>query len=276
MAQLDQRILHIGDRHWPARIYGSGQQLLIALHGFGEDGSIFARWEGPMGEAFTIVAVDLPHHGKANTWPMDGFRPEDVISLITYLLEDYQPSGYCLVGHSFGARILMASRQYLESFPGALWLLAPDGLATRRMGLMNRIPVPLRKWIGRSIEDHHRSWVWLAGKLHQMGWLDIFSVRYIRHHLSDEFHRQRLMGSWINLPHFPVDRDQLLKTVTHEKLPVHLVIGRKDPLIDWTLLADWLKKWPASNLHELNAGHDLINDQVAELIRSTSTDLQIF
>lgn len=266
---MDQQIIHIEGRTWPVRVYGRGRQLIIALHGFGEDGSMFAKWERPLGALFTIVAVDLPYHGNSNSWAPGAFRPKDVIELIAYLLDDYQASNYTLVGHSFGARTLLASWKELNALPNAIWLLAPDGLATRRLGLLNRLPLWFRKWISRNMENHHHLWTRLARKFHQLGWLDAFSVRYVRHHLSDAFSRQRLMGTWTALPNFPVDREQLLSAIIHDNMPFHLVIGRKDPLIDWGKIEDWLKKWPASNLHELNAGHDLITEEVAELIRSS-------
>ena len=267
---MEKRILHINGRNWPVRVIGTGDQLLIAFHGFGEDGSLFEQWGNMLGNIFTILAVDLPHHGEAEDWTWGEFRRADVVELIDFLLGQYPVSSYILLGHSFGARVLLACMEELKTEPEMMWALAPDGLATRRLGLFNRLPIRLRKWIGRKLKNNPEFWERLAGQLHRMGLLDAFSVRYIRHHISDAFRRRRLLGSWIALPHFPVDMDQLLKWA--EKRKIHLVFGKADALINWERIREWLKKWPASNLHELDAGHDLINGQVARLIRSDTED----
>lgn len=260
---MEQRFLHIGAHKWPVHYFGEGPRLLIALHGFGEDGRIYEHWQQTLGKVFTIAAVDLPYHGLAESWEPGAFRPEHLVDLIQHLLEDRDQLEYSLAGHSFGGRVLIACLDQLPGNPEAIWLLAPDGLATRRIGLWGRLPLWMRQWIGRSFENHKENWIRVAKKLHQIGWLDAFSVRYIRHHLSDAFRRKRLLGSWMAMPYFPVDRNKLLEFAIKSPLPIHLVLGKKDPLIDWPQLADWLKKWPASNLHELDAGHDLINDRVA-------------
>lgn len=265
---MDPQHIHIDDRKWRFRSYGKGEHLLIAFHGFGEDGSIYATWEKELGEAFRIIAVDLPFHGGSTEWTAGTFHPDDLVAFITFIIEKHQPSAYSLLGHSFGARILIASWKKLIKQPTEIWLLAPDGLATRRLSVINQLPTWLRSWIARGMGKRYEIWIWLAQRMHRLGWVDAFSVRYVRHHLSTDYNRYRLMGSWLALPYFKIDRDQLLKEAVQEHTKLYLVLGKKDPLIDWGRLSNWLKKWPASNLYKLDAGHNLINKEVASLIRS--------
>lgn len=266
---LTQRNLQLGEYHWSVRTYGNGPRLLIVLHGFGEDGSIFSDWADPLGDYYTILAPDLPHHGNSTAVPGADYGPQEVIRVINAILED-RKDPYALVGHSFGGRILIGIWKQLSRPPEAVWLLAPDGLATKRMGLVGKLPGSIRKWIAQRIDTGYRGWIRLARRLHRLGLLDAFSVRYMQHHLSDASKRRRLMSTWIALPHFSVNRDQLLRDAREAQSPIHLVIGKSDPLIDWELLEDWLKKWPASRLHVLDAGHNLIRAEVAEMIRQGS------
>ena len=267
---MDQREIHIGKHFWTARTFGTGDHLLIALHGFGEASSNYDIWEEAMKNDFTLFAVDLPYHGQTDGWQSGVIGPEDIVDLIEFIKADQASDIFSLAGHSLGARMLMATWQRLPAKPVYTWLLAPDGLATRRVGLINRLPLWARKGISSSIDRGYSFWMQLAVLLHRFGLLDIFSLRYMRHHLSDERKRHRLMGTWLMLPHFPVDRAQLLHTVRQGGTGIQLVVGKKDALIDWEGIADWLKKWPASNFYELNAGHNLINQQVAQLIRSVT------
>ena len=90
---------------------------------------------------------------------------------------------------------------------------------------------------------------------------------YVRYHLSNQKRRQRLMGVWKSLVNFPVSKKALLKAASNKVVPIHLVIGKEDKIIDWNRIQDVLHKWPSpKRLHYLNAGHQLITENTAKLI----------
>lgn len=262
--------IEISKKEWHFQLFGTGDHLLIALHGFGEDSNVYARWEKQLSDHFTLLAVDLPFHGKTNSWPGLEFHPADFVQLIRELLDTHKKPFYSLVGHSFGARVLISIWEELHRLPATIWFLAPDGLATRRLGMANRLPGWLRKGIAGETDRDHRSWIKLARKWHSIGLLDAFSLRYLRYHLSNKERRRRLMGVWKSQAHFPVRKHRLLKVARNGPVPMHLVVGNTDDLINWKRVRNWLKKWPNGKLHTLAAGHQLINEQTAALIRSTA------
>lgn len=266
---MQARELNISSCHWYLRSFGYGPHLLIAFHGFGEEGSIFADWEEMLGSTYTIVAVDLPFHGKSVGRLGGVFGPEDVARLIETLREQFDHDTYNLLGHSLGARVLMAGGSLLSPSPATIWLLAPDGLATRRLGLVSAAPAWLRKLTGQGLERWHLQWMKIARGLHTLRLIDTFSLRYLWFHLSDTFRRRRLMGTWRSLAYFPVNRKEWLQVAQSEESRIELVLGKADQLIDWDRLKDWLQAWPSGHRHILKAGHHLINEQVANLIQQS-------
>lgn len=263
---MDPREIHIDGQLWHLHIYGRGPRLLIAFHGFGQEGSVFSSWAPILGADYTIVAPDLPFHGAAVGWNKNDFRPRQLIPFIQGLPKEFDCPDFMLVGHSLGARIISSVFSQLSHPPSTIWLLAPDGFATRRLALVNALPAWVRALVDKGIERWHDQWVNLARSLQGWGWIDGFSAGYLKHHLSDSFRRQRLMGTWRSIPHFPVDKEKLLEAAIQQHPPINLVISEKDKLIDWESLREWLKTWPEENLHRVAAGHRLIREETAQLI----------
>ena len=108
---MSHQQLDIGTASWHYQLYGVGEHLLIAFHGFGEDSSVFAKWEAILGETFTIIAVDLPFHGEAANWSFSTFKPGDFRLLVATLHEQHKKRTYSLVGFSFRSKDIA---KYLE------------------------------------------------------------------------------------------------------------------------------------------------------------------
>lgn len=93
--------LHV--RRWPA---GTAQPSIVCVHGLGQHGGIFE----PLGSALApaglgVLAVDLRGHGRSGKAPPWDVRTH-VMDLVETLAQlDVQPTA--LIGHSFGARILL-------------------------------------------------------------------------------------------------------------------------------------------------------------------------
>lgn len=258
--------IQIEDTNWHYQIGGTGDHLLIALHGFGEDSSLFADWEISLGSVFTILAIDLPFHGAAKDWERPYFRPSDFVPLFQALHKKYNKPYCSLLGQSFGASVIYGSWKLLDFLPSAVWLLNPGGLATRRLGIPKAVPGWLRGLIGGSIDKRTTLWMKFAQQLHRLDFLDTFSLSYLRYHFAKKERLRRLIGVWRSLKYFPIKKQPLLKEAKQGTVPIQLVIGKTDELINWNQLHNWLDKWPSELLHLLDLGHQLVNEVTAKLL----------
>ena len=98
--------------------YGSGQNILVLLHGFGEDSRIFDQQVSFLKDEYTLIIPDLPGSGKsALMLTKSEITMYDYAGCIKSLL-DHEGIAICiLLGHSMGGYITLA---FAEKYPGML------------------------------------------------------------------------------------------------------------------------------------------------------------
>ena len=89
---------------------GEGKRLLFCFHGYGESSESFAFLETPLDREFTLVAIDLPFHGKTDWREGLYLDPKDLLAIIrqigTGLPGANQP--WWLMGYSMGGRVALS------------------------------------------------------------------------------------------------------------------------------------------------------------------------
>ena len=242
--------------------HGNGPQLWLALHGFAQDGSVFAALAPYLPKDVCLIALDLPWHG-ASDWKKDHFSITDIREAIDLLLLEKQQVKYSLIGFSFGARLALALAREEAPRWERLVLLAPDGLPRRGWyAFFDHLPFVVKKqvvrWFDRS--DLLLSW---ANKLYEWELLDAFSLKFIRQHLQTESNRKRLKGIWLSAAAFPSLRSScsfLTKTLARN---LQLITGERDAVIppaSFVYLAQRIPQLQWTSIAE--AGHDLFHTTV--------------
>lgn len=98
---------------------GTGPTALVFVHGWCIDGSYFQKQMDHLDDAYTVISMDLPGHGKSGdkrqTWTMESFG-NDVVSLVDGL----KLSEVILVGHSMSEMIIAEAAAQLGSKVKAL------------------------------------------------------------------------------------------------------------------------------------------------------------
>lgn len=131
--------------------FGSGPQLLIALHGFGDRARMFAVLEEALTEKYTVLAVDWPFHGQTE-WPDTTFSKEDLLAIIQLILKQEGKTRFCMMGFSFGARLAQSMLPELSGQLDKLYLLSPDGVNTKGMSMAVHTPMWVRRFLFRVLK----------------------------------------------------------------------------------------------------------------------------
>jgi pimeloyl-ACP methyl ester carboxylesterase len=87
---------------------GSGAPALVFVHGFACDATDWARQVEVLGERTTVVACDLPSHGRSG--PLE--EPGSIRAFgaaVTRLIDELGFEDVVLVGHSMGCRVVLES-----------------------------------------------------------------------------------------------------------------------------------------------------------------------
>lgn len=262
---MEPSILHTDSGEVAYRKFGSGRRLLIAFHGFSEDGAAFRALGEQLEGSCTLYAVDLPFHGSTR-WLGDGYRPAQLAAIVEAILERESARRFEAVGHSLGARLwlhlLPAFRERMER----LCLLAPDGLQTRWLYLVEWLPTGWRRlairWARRP------GWILALARLSsRFRLIGPFLLRYLEHHLGEAARRRRLLHTWLALSHFRLSGNKGRHLIQQAKVPVLVLLGDKDRLVRPEAIRRCLAGTAGVQIFKVNATHRSICQRAAPFLR---------
>ncbi|HLP96454.1 MAG TPA: alpha/beta fold hydrolase [Saprospiraceae bacterium] len=211
------------------RTRGLGPNLLIALHGYGDQSVLFEQLVPELCSDYRIVAIDLPHHGLTE-WSKDSFDRTDLLDLVTLLVQRHPHQSLSLLGFSMGARLWLSFLPECPLHVAELILLAPDGIGTRGMGLVELFSMAARRWMVQRIRSNAR----LAKGLITLGrqsWLPQ-NIRYFTaRHFRNQQKLEMALAWWIYLSGFPVEKQLIRHWAEQSGIQIQIWLGEQDPLL---------------------------------------------
>src|ERR1700761_6282346 len=97
-------------------VWGTGDQLLFAFHGYGESAASFSILGEELDPVLTFVAIDLPFHGRTE-WKEGLFlSPADLVACMEEIAVRLaaRREKWWLLGYSMGGRVAL---ELLEQAP---------------------------------------------------------------------------------------------------------------------------------------------------------------
>lgn len=95
---------------------GNGKEILVLLHGFMENLSIWSDMEPHLSENFSLVKIDLPGHGQSDILA-EVHTMELMAEEVKKVLNHQKLEKVHLLGHSMGGYVSLA---FAEKFPDSL------------------------------------------------------------------------------------------------------------------------------------------------------------
>jgi pimeloyl-ACP methyl ester carboxylesterase len=203
----------------------------VFLHGLGTSSEVFRRqFESPLSQTHRLVLIDLPGHGDSS----DAYEPAQSYTLAGYadcvseVLEHLDCDQVVLVGWSLGGHVAM---ELLTRYPGVVGLLLIGAPPIGRLPAHRQhafMPHPARELMAQadlSDEDQNRLATALVGADHA----ERAAAAMWR---MDALARPSLMTSLVS-GQFEDEEQALIDA----EVPVAIVGGADDPLVDRTFLA---------------------------------------
>ncbi len=244
--------------------FGSGEKLLIALHGYGDHAWIFSALESALENNYTVCAIDLPYHGQTQ-WEKGSFSKKDFVEIFRIIAKKEQKKSFELMGYSFGGRIVLASLFEIAEQLDKIYLIAPDGIQTKGMAKVLIFPT----WLKNAIHGLLNRPAWLISFmeiLNKTGLLSRFNFNFVKYNISSIERRERLLRTWISINDFKVDLRKVKKILKEKKIPVELYFGKHDKIIPTKVGEKLSGELSNVRLNVIEEGHLLLNEKLSRLI----------
>ncbi len=116
-----------GGVHIQYRVYGSGEPLVVLIHGWSCDSNYWAAQVADLKSRYTVVTVDLAGHGGSaanrSDWSMPAFAAD--VAVVVQALKDHPK--VVLVGHSMGGPVAVEAARLIG--PRVVGVIGVDTLA---------------------------------------------------------------------------------------------------------------------------------------------------
>lgn len=254
-------ILKYKDSYIHYSCFGNGTESLFAFHGFGESSNSFHCLNASLGFKFTVYSFDLPYHGDTIWNESKHFTRKDLEHIITMFTTEKSIHHFSVLGFSMGGKYAMALAFDMIDRIDNIFLLASDGIRTKK--LYNIAVYP--KW-GRYLFKTiiHRP-TWFFNFIHFLNrrklissWLHKFTLN----HMDTEQKRKRLFDSWISMVDFKVNVIELKKKLNNKGVHTYLFFGERDEVIPVSVGEYFAKGLLNCRLVILPRGHYFIDESL--------------
>lgn len=154
-------------------IYGNGP-VLVLLHGWGVDSTIWQEMVGDLSKNLKIVTIDLPGFGQSDA-SKTGWSLKKYAQAVAFLLAKLGAKKFHLLGHSFGGRVAIAMaadenlsknlaklilvdsagiKKYKSPWVNLVYFLAKGGGMLFNLKLLKKLAPTGRKFLYRVIGEH--------------------------------------------------------------------------------------------------------------------------
>lgn len=250
--------------------WGTGSEVLIAFHGFGQSASVFSNIAPALQHRFTVYACSLFYHDSSSLpediSPGEPLLPEFLKQGFLEFCKLNQIQNFSLMGYSLGGRLVLKLLEMIPDRINSLILLAPDGIkksfwyyfATHHF---------LGKRLFRRVVHKPNLLFTLVKGFKKTGFINEKMQKFVFSQFGEHENRLKVMHVW-NTYSIITPRVRLVKaTIRTFHIPTLIFTGIYDPVLneeighilsnDLTEEVKWVK---------IKAGHDLLKPVYAEVI----------
>jgi len=252
--------------------WGRGEKFLVCFHGYGEDGRSFSFLQNDLENEFTIIAIDLPYHGKTDWNKASLLQTETLVKIVEGIFdqEQLEKKDVYFLGFSMGGRAILHLIEFIPSYIRKIILIAPDGLVINNwywLATQTNYGNKLFHYVMKK-PDRFLKMVSIGKK---MGMVNKSIFKFVHHYLDDQQMRNDLYTRWTALRKIKPQLDTIQKNIIQYKISTRFLYGKYDRMI----LSHRAEKFCApmkelAVIKTIAAGHQLLQekykDEIIQLI----------
>ena len=244
--------------------YGSGPEVLLAFHGYGQDHRVFEKFAAAQNNRYTVYSFDLLLHGEN-----PGFSSDQTITVAAWqssvykFLEGRNVTNFSLVGYSLGARFALTLVPAMAPQINELILIAPDGIKSSRW-----YQLASGTWLGNNLLRYTvvrpRPFLWTLRKTHQLKLIEKSVLKFVEVHMNTRSERLKVYQRWGAFRRVQPDLRRVKEECNTHQIKITIFLGEYDAVVKRAAITNFHKALDNSNLHILPCGHAALVDKVSE------------
>lgn len=256
-----------GQSEFHAVTIGSGEALLICLHGFGESADHFECLNEALGNIYTIVSLNMPFHGKTDWKEAEDFDKEGLKTVIEKILSLTGKQKFSLMGYSMGGRLALCIVEKMASRINELVLAAPDGLKNNPWHMF----VTQTRW-GNRLFKHttYRPQLFfrLLSLSNKLGLINQSIYKFAFHSMDKLEKREQVYFVWTAMRRMMPDKKKCKKLIAQYHIETLMLFGKYDRVIPPSLGYKFSDGTFPCKIVVLNKGHQLLSEALGVIIKN--------
>lgn len=209
-----------------------GPRLIVCFHGYDENGLSFGMMQDVFPAGCSLLAIDLPHHGKTEWNDAFRFDAKMLWDLILSICRKHQLDNprIELAGYSLGGRIALSLLDHRPEHIDRVILLAPDGLKLNYWYWLSTSTVIGQKVFAITVSNPG----WLLFTLRVANKLKIINpavFKFSWFYLKEAGTRKLLYRRWMSMRWMQPDLKTIKKQIQDREIPVLLIYGAYDRIM---------------------------------------------
>lgn len=246
---------------------GTGKRIVLAFHGYGENSSLFAGLEQYIGQEYTLLSLDLPHHGHSS-WPQDKpFTRQHLISLITAVKNTYDINKISLIGYSLGGRICLSILELMPESVDKIILIASDGLEVNKYYRFYT-STEIGKKLFRHMLTKPELYLNILKLLRRLRIVDASRYKFVMHSLQSHHSRKFLLQVWPCLAELVPKPAKIKQLINQYQVPVIIFMGTYDRVMPPAIATRFAADMKTVEVNIIPQGHRLLNSATIGQIAS--------
>ncbi len=247
---------------------GTGKRVLLAFHGYGNTAAVFSPFQRYLEKDFTILSIDLPHHGRS-VWGDDKLLHKvDLSKLVEYVMNNLQVEKISILGYSMGGRVCMGIIELMPESIEQVVLLASDGLVFNPFYYF-----ATRTMIGRSLFrnflKNNGPYMALIEWLKRRKLIEESRYKFGMRYIGTEEDRSFLGRAWPAMSMIIPGNRKLKTLINQYNIPVCIFMGEYDRVIPVQHAKKFQQGLISVKLHVLDKGHRVFDaDTIPQISNS--------
>ncbi len=266
MSDIHSAYINLGTENLHYLQAGNGSKLLLAFHGYGNDAAMFMPFADYLPD-YTIVSIDLPHHGKSNWSAHVHLDNHHLLALVKELTLLHDCTQVSLMGYSMGGRVCLKIAELMPDLVSDIILLASDGLTFNTFYYFVTRTTPGR-YLFRSFLSSPNRYMPVVNWAKRRKLIDASRHKFAMQYLNGEEERFFLLKVWPCMSLLLPDYKKLRKIFSQHSIHVCVYMGKHDRIIPVSLAEQFKATLNHAhiNLYILDKGHALIDTDTLPVI----------